>query len=170
MKEDREFLLLENIHENRNISQRELSKKLGISLGSINMLLNKMVKEGLIKAQTIPAKRVAYMLTPKGMVEKANKTYQYIQRHYKYINETKGRVKEYLQELMKQQDSVIVFLNQKEEIDQLIIKAIEEIDHHQRIKIVEDKEEISKYQNAIVLSTGTQKVDGVDKVNVLEEI
>ena len=170
MKEDREFIILENIHENRNISQRELSKKMGISLGSINMLLNKMVKEGLIKAQTIPAKRVAYMLTPKGMAEKASKTYQYIQRHYQYINETKERVKEYLKELMEQQDSVIVFLNQKEEIDQLIIKAIEEIDHQQRIKIVEEMEEMKEYENAILLSTGIKRVDGVEGVNVLEEI
>ena len=97
---DREYIILENIDKNANITQRELSQKAGISLGSVNILLNKMIKEGLIKIEKIPADRVLYMLTPKGILEKMNKTYQYIKIHYNYIDKTKNRIKTIL-ELLK---------------------------------------------------------------------
>ena len=86
---DKNYLLLSEIDANCDISQRELSDKTGVSLGSVNLLIKKMIREGLIKMEMINANRVIYMLTPNGMAEKAEKTVRYIRHHYNAIQEAK---------------------------------------------------------------------------------
>jgi len=127
VKMDNQFIILDCIQGNQQISQRQLAEKTGLSLGSINLLLKKMLREGLIKVENIPANRVMYMLTPQGMAEKANKTYRYIKHYYNYINQTKERVKEILSETAKEYSQLCVILK-NDEISQLMRIAIEELD------------------------------------------
>ena len=94
---DKGFILLQAIEQDGDVSQRELSSRTGLSLGSVNLLLQKMVHEGLIKMRSIPTNRVVYMLTPRGMAEKAHKTVRYIQRHYQMIESTKEMIREQLE-------------------------------------------------------------------------
>jgi len=66
-------------------SQRELSKKLGISLGKTNYLLRELFKKGLIKAKAFShsknkLKRVTYFITQKGIEEKSRLTYYFLKR------------------------------------------------------------------------------------------
>ena len=70
---DNEYTIMSEIMDNENVSQRELSRKLGISVSTVNALMNKMIKEGLIKMTQVSQKQVFYMLTPIGMIEKAKK-------------------------------------------------------------------------------------------------
>lgn len=105
---DKDFILLGEIDANNDISQRELSHKTGLSLGSVNLLIQKMIREGLLKMEMIPANRVIYMLTPKGLAEKAEKTVRYVKRHYNAIQETKERIKRKLDQHEKQYERIIV--------------------------------------------------------------
>jgi EPS-associated MarR family transcriptional regulator len=71
--------------ENRpDITQRELSKELGISLGSINYCLKGLVEKGYVKSQNFKANPnklgYLYLLTPSGMTEKVRLTERFIQR------------------------------------------------------------------------------------------
>ena len=122
---DKEYIILESIGNNSMTTQRELSKKLGISLGSINLLINKMVKEGLIKIEKVNANTILYMLTPKGFMEKINKTYKYIRIHYNYITEIKEKFKHQLSNL-SHEGRIMVVLGQ-DEISDLVGTAIKEI-------------------------------------------
>ena len=70
---DNEYTIMSEIMDNENVSQRELSRKLGVSVSTVNALMNKMIKEGLIKMTQVSQKQVFYMLTPIGMMEKAKK-------------------------------------------------------------------------------------------------
>ena len=107
---DKDYLLLSEIDANSDISQRELSNKTGVSLGSVNLLMKKMIREGLIKMEKIHANRVIYMLTPKGMAEKAEKTVRYIRHHYNAIQETKERIRRKLDQHEKQYEQIVVCL------------------------------------------------------------
>ena len=126
---DKEYIILESIYENDRITQRELSKATGISLGSVNLLLAKMIKEGLIKVEKIPANRVAYMLTPKGMLEKINKTYNYIRIHYNQINKTKERIKKNLLSLSAEKGRVVVIL-ENDELSEITKTAVQELQNN----------------------------------------
>lgn len=133
---DKEYILLNEIEKNENITQRELSKKTEFSLGGVNILLNKMVQEGLVKIKQIPMNRVAYMLTPAGVAEKIRKTSSYIKIHYNYINETTEKIKNLLLNVVKQNGEICVLL-ENDEISELVKLAVEKLDDKKHIEIID---------------------------------
>ena len=70
--------LLDAIERQDNISQRHLSRHMGIALGLTNSYLKRCVKKGWIKITTAPANRYLYYLTPKGFSEKARLTGEFL--------------------------------------------------------------------------------------------
>lgn len=66
------------------MTQRELSSRLGISLGKVNFLINALIEKGFVKVEN--AKRsntkVAYLyyLTPMGIENKNQTTYLFLKR------------------------------------------------------------------------------------------
>lgn len=69
--------LLVRIDGSEGISQRDLSRELGIALGLTNAYIRRCVKKGLLKISQAPARRYRYYLTPKGFAEKTRLTAQY---------------------------------------------------------------------------------------------
>ena len=61
---DRYGLICRSIYEDSDVTQRELSSILGISLGSVNKLVGECLKDGLIQNHSEYGK---YSLTEKGM-------------------------------------------------------------------------------------------------------
>ena len=63
--------LLKELSIDNKLSQRELSRKLGLSLGSVNYVLSNLIDAGLIKAKRFKnsKNKIAYMyiLTPTGI-------------------------------------------------------------------------------------------------------
>ncbi len=82
---EHEYEVLTHLQENEITTQRKISKRTGLSLGAVNLLLKKMVRKGLVKVEKLSARSVRYILTPKGMQEKSRLTYQYIRKSYKQI-------------------------------------------------------------------------------------
>ena len=78
MSSDIHFKLLDILEKNPELSQRLLSRELGISLGSINYCIRALVEKGQIKAQNFKKNSnkigYVYLLTPKGISEKINMT------------------------------------------------------------------------------------------------
>jgi len=146
MFSDNEYTIMSEIVENENVTQRELSKKLGLSLGSVNVLVNKMIKEGLIKMEQVSQKQVFYMLTPAGMVEKAKKTVRYLKVHYRAIYEMKEKIKSVLGELNEEHDAIFILMCD-DEMSKMISVAVNELRlHHSQanIKIIDKKEKLDK--------------------------
>ncbi|GMQ60594.1 hypothetical protein AN1V17_49940 [Vallitalea sediminicola] len=122
---DNEHTIMSEIMDNENVTQRELSRKLGVSVSTVNALMNKMIKEGLIKMTQVSQKQVFYMLTPIGMMEKAKKTVRYLKIHYRAIFETKEKIKEIFEELANDHDIIFV-LKSDDEMGEMIGIAIDE--------------------------------------------
>jgi len=74
----RDLQFLEELEQNPNISQRELSHKLGIALGVTNACLKKMARRGWIKIKKVPPRRIGYYLTPHGFAEKSRLAYRFL--------------------------------------------------------------------------------------------
>ncbi len=90
---EKELMLLNAVENSPELSQRELAQRTGLSLGSINILMKKMIREGLIKLEKIPANRVIYMLTAKGVNEKRQKTLYFIKNYYHFILDAKIKIR-----------------------------------------------------------------------------
>lgn len=78
------YRLLKLLHERPDITQRQLAREMGVSLGKANYCLRALIQKGLVKAANFrnnPNKKMyVYLLTPKGIEEKAQVTARFLQR------------------------------------------------------------------------------------------
>jgi EPS-associated MarR family transcriptional regulator len=76
------YKLMRLLDANPEISQRDVARTLGISLGKVNYSLRALVRRGWIKAANFKNSnnKAAYMylLTPRGMEEKASLTMRFL--------------------------------------------------------------------------------------------
>lgn len=79
------FRILRLLRDNPELSQRDLAHLLGVSTGGIHYALRALIDKGLIKIGNFSAssdkRRYAYMLTRKGLAEKAALTGRFL--HHK---------------------------------------------------------------------------------------
>ena len=84
LQEDARFRILRLLQENPELSQRDLAKAVGSSVGGIHHILNALIETGLVKLENFTAaadkRRYAYILTPKGIAEKATITKRFLAR------------------------------------------------------------------------------------------
>jgi EPS-associated MarR family transcriptional regulator len=75
--------LLKTLEDNPSLSQRDLAKRLGISLGKVNFCLNALIEKGCLKVNNFRNSdnklAYAYLLTPKGVEQKACMTVEFLQ-------------------------------------------------------------------------------------------
>jgi EPS-associated MarR family transcriptional regulator len=79
-----QFRVLRLLESNPHLTQRELSKALGVSLGGVNYCLNALVAKGSVKIQNFKNSKnkwvYAYLLTPQGIAEKTALTGSFLRR------------------------------------------------------------------------------------------
>jgi DNA-binding MarR family transcriptional regulator len=91
-KQVKTLFLLEAIDKDDCQSQRELSKKLKISLGLVNSFIKKLSIQGLFKVVHLPKGKVRYILTEKGVSERAKLSNLYTLYLVEFYKETKNRL------------------------------------------------------------------------------
>ncbi len=84
ISDETRYELIRLLEANPEMSQRDVARELGISLGKTNYCLRALIRKGLIKAANFKnsQNRTAYMylLTPRGIEEKAKLTLRFLQR------------------------------------------------------------------------------------------
>ena len=86
-------------------SQRALARRLGIALGLTNLLVRRVVSKGWVKATRIKANRVAYLITPEGISEKARLTYEFMDHSLRLYRETRRHLRRSLESVIRAGDS-----------------------------------------------------------------
>ncbi len=98
MKDDVSFRVLRLLEQNPEMSQRDLSKAVGISTGSVHYVLKALVDKGLVKFSNFSAnkdkRRYAYVLTPKGLTAKASLTRRFLARKMAEYEMLKAEIEE----------------------------------------------------------------------------
>src|ERR1035437_4890759 len=74
----RSLQLLSEISGDEPLSQRELSRRLGIAVGLVNSYLKNLVSKGFVRVKNFPSNRYAYLLTLQGIAEKSRLAYQHL--------------------------------------------------------------------------------------------
>ena len=97
-REDTRFRVLRLLEDNPELSQRELADALGISVGSVHYVLRALLDRGFIKLGNFTAakdkRRYAYILTPRGMREKAAITKRFLARKLAEYEALKREIEE----------------------------------------------------------------------------
>ncbi len=105
----RALQLLEEIEKDHAPSQRDLARKLNVSLGLVNSFIKRFANKGYFKITTIPKNRVKYILTPKGAAEKTRLTYEYIQYSFQFYRSARTKLRKLFKDLVAQGVHRIVF-------------------------------------------------------------
>ena len=84
LSDSKRLELLKLLHDEPQMSQRELARAMGVSLGKANYCLNALMEKGLVKLENFrhnPDKRqYAYLLTKAGLKEKTRITVAFLRR------------------------------------------------------------------------------------------
>ena len=109
-KEDIHILrLMGEIEREGSPSQRELSRRLGLSLGLVNAFLKRLANRGYFKVKTMPRNRVKYFLTPKGLARKSNLTVKYLRYSVNFYKEIKNLLLNKYKEMEENKLNSIIF-------------------------------------------------------------
>ena len=83
LTEEVRYKLLKLLEPNPQLSQREVARELGISLGKVNYCMKALMARGWVKAENFKNSQnktaYAYLLTPRGIREKARVTARFLQ-------------------------------------------------------------------------------------------
>ena len=97
LQQDTNFRLMQLLHDNPHLSQREMAKALGISFGGINYCLNALIEKGLVKIHNFSQNQnkfgYAYLLTPTGIAEKAVLTSSFLKRKLDEYDALKAEIR-----------------------------------------------------------------------------
>ncbi|MDA8106803.1 MAG: winged helix-turn-helix transcriptional regulator [Nitrospiraceae bacterium] len=105
----RSLLLLDEISKGEPLSQRDLSKRLNIALGLVNSYVKNLVSKGYITVKSVPAKRFAYFVTPKGFAEKTRLTYHHLQNFTNLYRGARSNLKTLFREMDESGIKRVVF-------------------------------------------------------------
>jgi DNA-binding MarR family transcriptional regulator len=91
--------ILNELSVNYSLTQRDLSGRLDIALGLVNSYLKNLISKGFITVKSIPPRRYAYFLTPKGFAEKTRLSYEMLRDYTRIYREARSGFKDLFSEL-----------------------------------------------------------------------
>lgn len=95
-KDEVHFRVMRLIQENPQLTQRDLARQLGISLGKANYCLKALIEKGFVKAENFRRSDhklgYVYLLTPVGIDEKARVTVAFLRRKMQEFEALKAEI------------------------------------------------------------------------------
>lgn len=105
----RSLRILRELSKGDSLTQRDLSKRLGLALGLVNSYLRNLIAKGYITVSAIPPKRYTYYLTPKGFAESTRLTYSLLHDYTKIYMDARKNFRELFNTLESEGTKVLIF-------------------------------------------------------------
>ena len=103
-----EYRALKILEQHPDLTQRQLAAELGVSLGKTHYLVKSLIDVGWVKLDNFQRSDnkwgYAYLLTPKGIVEKAAITARFLVRKKQEFNNLQLEIQQLQEEVRQQQD------------------------------------------------------------------
>ncbi len=121
--------ILDELSADESLTQRDLSGRLGIALGLVNSYLKNLVAKGYITVRSIPPRRYAYFLTPKGLTEKTRLTYDLLHDYTRIYREARSGFKRLFAGLKAEGTNKVVFAG-SDEVAEIAYITLQEMGLH----------------------------------------
>jgi EPS-associated MarR family transcriptional regulator len=96
LSDETRYNLLRLLEANPAMSQRDVARQLGISLGKVNFCVQALVEKGILKATNFKNSKhkaaYMYLLTPRGIEEKAQVTARFLQKKIQEYEELRADI------------------------------------------------------------------------------
>lgn len=96
----KEFMILDLIEKDANITQREISKTIGVAVSMVNQYIENFVEKGLIKKKKHSTKTVEYFVTKKGMERRKLLNIWYLKSSHEVYLSAKDNIIKFLNHII----------------------------------------------------------------------
>lgn len=99
--QEKELEILQYLHHDTNLHQRDISRIVGLSLGMTNAILKRLATKGLLMVRKVNNRNIRYIVSPAGVEEISRRSYYYFKRTIKNIVYYKDILQNLLMELQQ---------------------------------------------------------------------
>ncbi len=165
-----EYQILSHLRDNEETTQRKISKRTGLSLGAVNVLIKKLARKGFVKIERISPRTVRYILTPKGMKEKTKLTYQFIKKSYNQLTAITTAVTVLLREVKEYYPNAqIIIYGPADEIREILTANLDTMKLTPRI-INPQEEQFKPVPNQLILIWRSEEEEKLSAANQVVNI
>lgn len=147
----KEFMILDLIEKDRHITQREISKTIGVAVSMINAYVDEYEKNGLIKRKKHSTKHVEYLVTKKGIERKKLLNINYLNDSLKVYKSAKENILMFINQIIGKGYRNI-YLYGAGEVAEILLQTIV-TDKDIQLNILGVIDDDSKKQNHVLLNT-----------------
>jgi predicted transcriptional regulator len=120
-----EYDLLSEIAQDSMVTQANLSKRLGIAVGSVNWYIKRLIKRGYVKVSHLDRTRLKYDLTAEGMSVFSERAMQYAKDSLKIYTSFRQKAKKVISQLRSQNISRVYLEGNDEIMDIMRLTCLE---------------------------------------------
>jgi DNA-binding MarR family transcriptional regulator len=156
----KEFMILDLIEKDANITQREISKIIGVAVSMTNTYIENFVEKGLIKKKKHSTKTVEYFVTKKGVERKKVLNISYLNASLNIYKSAKENIVEFLDQVIAKGYKNILLYGAGE-VAEILLQTIL-IDSQIPINVLAVIDDDKSKQGKTLVST---KIIGLDSIN-----
>ncbi|MDD3106798.1 MAG: winged helix-turn-helix transcriptional regulator [Bacilli bacterium] len=119
----KEFMILDLIEKNKNITQREMSIAIGVAVSMINSYVDGYEQKGYIKRKYLSTKTVEYFVTKKGLERRKVLNIGYLNASQNLYNSAKENIERFLIQI-KEKGFKNIFLYGAGEVAELLLHTL----------------------------------------------
>jgi len=159
----KEFMILDLIEKNKDITQRVIADQIGVAVSMINAYIEKFENKGLIKKKKHSTKTVEYFVTKKGLERKKVLNISYLNASLKVYKSAKENIVEFLDQIIKNGFKKILLYGAGE-VAEILLQSIstDDIIPLEVLAIIDDN--LHK-QNQYLFNTKIISLDSVSNYN-----
>lgn len=131
----KEFLILDLIKQNKNITQREISNHIGIAVSSVNSNLDIFLKANLILKKKYSSKNIEYKLTKKGIEKRKLLNIWFFKSSLRVYQNATNNILYYLKKLTILNDNKILLYGAGD-VAEIIIRVLKDKNIDNSIDVV----------------------------------
>jgi DNA-binding MarR family transcriptional regulator len=155
----KEYMILDMIEKNSNITQREISKSIGIAVSMTNDYIHDFETKGLIKRKRHSKKNVEYFITKKGSERRKVLNISYLSNSLKIYKSAKENISIFINQINNKGFKKILLYGAGE-VSEILLQSIL-TDKDIPIKIVGVIDDDYKKQGQELLGTSIMALDSI---------
>ena len=159
----KEFMILDLIEKDANITQREISKTIGVAVSMVNSYVDQYEKNGLIKRKYKSTKIVEYFITKKGVERKKLLNISYLNASLKVYKSAKLNIVKFINQVIEKGFKNILLYGAGEVAEILLQSIISDKDIP--IKIIGIIDDDADKQNHTLLNTRIISIDDIKNIH-----
>jgi len=159
----KEFMILDLIEKNKNITQREMSNSVGVAVSMVNNYLDEYEQEGNIKRKHYSTKTVEYLVTKKGKERRKVLNISYLDESLNVYKSAKENVFDFLNQVIKRGFKKILLYGAGE-VAEVLLQSLS-VDSNIPIEVLAVIDDESNKQGHYLVNSKIISLDSIYKID-----